>query len=435
MPASQIPLLPQRELTQAAPAQKQQRDSHADEDSFKQELNREIDRKREPEKSVQVEKKPEKTKQNQSYKDQVSEDVKDPQAVAAAIADNNATEVSADPEQGVKLIASESPSTQVPTETELSATTQTPETDTKPARVPEAEEAIAGQLSQQGGKDLPVDASAGAPEGKAGSSRNSTPVATSVAVSASVGKAAARQAAPSQSTPLSQFQQADNADAVDTPSADTPLLKAAQPEGESRRTQLFKLSADVDTSTLVQKPATQVSGVQHASAAYVHNTTAKPADAVLPQAATTTMQASIHSNVSSPQWQHSLGDQVSWMVSGKFHSAELKLHPAHLGPLEVKLHMHDDNKASVHFVSSHAVVRDAVDAAIPRLRELFEQQGLNLANVDVSAQGQQQQSMGGNGDSPGGNATAASSMQQDEGFSQTTTTVTTAVTQGLSIYA
>ncbi|HEY9050285.1 MAG TPA: flagellar hook-length control protein FliK [Gammaproteobacteria bacterium] len=87
-------------------------------------------------------------------------------------------------------------------------------------------------------------------------------------------------------------------------------------------------------------------------------------------------------------WAQGLSDQMAIMVQGKLQTAEMKLNPAHLGPMEIKLSMQDD-KASVTFVTQHAAVREALDVAMPRLREMFESQGLNLANVDVSQYSEQ----------------------------------------------
>jgi flagellar hook-length control protein FliK len=39
---------------------------------------------------------------------------------------------------------------------------------------------------------------------------------------------------------------------------------------------------------------------------------------------------------------------------------------------------------NVAFSSRHADVRDAVEQALPRLREMFEDKGLNLSDADVS---------------------------------------------------
>lgn len=103
------------------------------------------------------------------------------------------------------------------------------------------------------------------------------------------------------------------------------------------------------------------------------------------------LSTSIMTPLQSPGWSQQMTDQVNLMLKGGFQQADIKLNPAHLGPMEIKLSMNDD-KASIHFVSQHAPVRDAIDSALPRLREMLEQQGVSLADVDVSAQSEQQQS-------------------------------------------
>ena len=91
----------------------------------------------------------------------------------------------------------------------------------------------------------------------------------------------------------------------------------------------------------------------------------------------------ISANVQSPNWSQGLTEKVSWMLQGNMQSAELKLNPAHLGPLEVKLSIQDD-KASITFITAHGPVKEALDNAMPRLREMLEQQGVDLVDVDVS---------------------------------------------------
>lgn len=101
------------------------------------------------------------------------------------------------------------------------------------------------------------------------------------------------------------------------------------------------------------------------------------------------LSVAIDAQLQSPEWPRQMTDQVSFMAKGGFQQAEIKLNPAHLGPMEIKLSVSDD-KANVHFVTHHAPVRDAIDAAIPRLRDMLEQQGLSL-DVNVSTQSEQQQ--------------------------------------------
>ena len=82
-------------------------------------------------------------------------------------------------------------------------------------------------------------------------------------------------------------------------------------------------------------------------------------------------------------WGQDVADRVHWMVGQNLRQADLQLSPPELGPLEVRVVVTHD-QANVSFTSNHAHVRDALEAAIPRLREMLEQQGLNLANADVS---------------------------------------------------
>lgn len=95
-------------------------------------------------------------------------------------------------------------------------------------------------------------------------------------------------------------------------------------------------------------------------------------------------------------WGDELADRMQWMVGRNIQSAEIKVTPANLGPVEMKISMNND-QASVTLVSQHAPVREAMEAALPRLREMFADQGINQLNVNVSGQnasGQQQERQG-----------------------------------------
>ena len=80
-----------------------------------------------------------------------------------------------------------------------------------------------------------------------------------------------------------------------------------------------------------------------------------------------------------------LAEQVKWFVQAGLGTAEMKLHPANLGTLDVRVTMEAD-KAHVQFLSPHPVVREVIEAALPRLRETLAQDGLSLGNVSVSDQ-------------------------------------------------
>jgi hypothetical protein len=87
-----------------------------------------------------------------------------------------------------------------------------------------------------------------------------------------------------------------------------------------------------------------------------------------------------------PGWNEALGERVTWMAGNKVQNAELRLNPAELGPVRVQISI-DDGHATVNFTAQHPLTRDAIEQALPRLREMLADQGLSLQNANVSEQG------------------------------------------------
>ena len=94
--------------------------------------------------------------------------------------------------------------------------------------------------------------------------------------------------------------------------------------------------------------------------------------------------AALDARVGERGWDQGLGDKLIWMAGQKHSVAELHLNPPDLGPLKITLTLNDD-QASAQFVSAHAQVREALEAAMPRLREMLADSGITLGNADVSA--------------------------------------------------
>lgn len=86
-----------------------------------------------------------------------------------------------------------------------------------------------------------------------------------------------------------------------------------------------------------------------------------------------------------PGWSQAMGKQILMMVNQNIGTAEIRLNPAHLGPIEVLIDMSDE-QVSVSMSSRHAMVRDAMEQALPKLREMLEQNGFSLADADISKQ-------------------------------------------------
>ncbi|HEY1141935.1 MAG TPA: flagellar hook-length control protein FliK [Lysobacter sp.] len=76
------------------------------------------------------------------------------------------------------------------------------------------------------------------------------------------------------------------------------------------------------------------------------------------------------------------GARLVWMAEQRLGHAEIRLNPEHLGPIEVRVQM-DGTQVSAEFQSGHAGVRQAIEASLPRLREMLGQQGLQLGQTDV----------------------------------------------------
>ncbi|MGI9238570.1 MAG: flagellar hook-length control protein FliK, partial [Woeseiaceae bacterium] len=92
-------------------------------------------------------------------------------------------------------------------------------------------------------------------------------------------------------------------------------------------------------------------------------------------------------------WGERIGERVVMMAGNQLKQAEIRLTPAELGPLRVQVSM-DDGATHVTFHAQHAVTRDALEQALPRLREMLAENGLSLGQADVSERGVDE----GNGD-------------------------------------
>lgn len=92
----------------------------------------------------------------------------------------------------------------------------------------------------------------------------------------------------------------------------------------------------------------------------------------------------VATSVGQPGWSSEVGQRISWMASNELREAKLQLNPRSLGPVEIRIVYGHEQQLNVSFVASNPVAREALEAALPRLREMFEQQGLNLADTDIS---------------------------------------------------
>ncbi|MFC7300880.1 flagellar hook-length control protein FliK [Cognatiluteimonas weifangensis] len=76
------------------------------------------------------------------------------------------------------------------------------------------------------------------------------------------------------------------------------------------------------------------------------------------------------------------GNSVLWMTGKALGHAQLRVTPEHLGPIDVRLQL-DGARVHAEFTSAQPEVRQALEASLPRLREMLGQHGLDLAQADV----------------------------------------------------
>ncbi|HEY0489152.1 MAG TPA: flagellar hook-length control protein FliK [Telluria sp.] len=118
---------------------------------------------------------------------------------------------------------------------------------------------------------------------------------------------------------------------------------------------------------------------------------AAPLNAPVQQASLNIAQAAagvntdrIAARVGTPGWDNQVGQKIIWMVAGQEQSATLTLNPPEMGPMQVVLSVTND-QATVTFSANQLEVRQALENAMPKLREMMSESGIALGNATVDA--------------------------------------------------
>jgi flagellar hook-length control protein FliK len=154
-----------------------------------------------------------------------------------------------------------------------------------------------------------------------------------------------------------------------------------------------QLLAAADASTHAAAPTHADNGAGSSAINGLFSTNAAPQAATHASAPAMASTATLQAPVGSTPWQNELGQQLIRFSQRGDHQIELHLHPKELGPLQISLHV-NDQVAQAHFFATHAQVRDAVQQAIPQLREALAGQGIALGEAMVGQQQQQRQDSG-----------------------------------------
>ncbi len=89
--------------------------------------------------------------------------------------------------------------------------------------------------------------------------------------------------------------------------------------------------------------------------------------------------------VGSPGWGQEVGNRIVWMASRNESQAELVLTPPQMGRVSVSITVTGD-QAAASFASANPAVREALEAALPRLREILAEAGIQLGQAQVGAE-------------------------------------------------
>lgn len=114
--------------------------------------------------------------------------------------------------------------------------------------------------------------------------------------------------------------------------------------------------------------------------------------------ATVETAAHVATPVRDPHWGNEFSQKVVWVAGQDKQSAQLTLNPPQLGPVEVTINVSHDQATAV-FSSPHSEVRQAIETAMPQLREAFAAAGIELGQASVNSESFRQQQ--GNEQRPG----------------------------------
>lgn len=95
-------------------------------------------------------------------------------------------------------------------------------------------------------------------------------------------------------------------------------------------------------------------------------------------------QHTVQTPVNAHNWVDELGQKINWVANKDNGRAELILNPPHMGKIEVSINLNGD-QASASFTAANPSTREALQDAMPRLKEVLADAGIQLGQANVSA--------------------------------------------------
>jgi flagellar hook-length control protein FliK len=169
--------------------------------------------------------------------------------------------------------------------------------------------------------------------------------------------------------------------AIETPSRETPIATTfTVPANRTSPADELNTALREAVSIATQQPNTAPQ-TNAAALASLQNTAANVAAPAMQP-----VQLTVNTPINQDKWTDEFSQKITWLASSNNdQTAELHLNPPHLGPLDVVIKVSGD-QATALFTSPHAAVREAVEQAMPRLRDMLADNGIMLGNTTVSDQ-------------------------------------------------
>jgi flagellar hook-length control protein FliK len=98
-------------------------------------------------------------------------------------------------------------------------------------------------------------------------------------------------------------------------------------------------------------------------------------------------RAAVATPVGQPGFGQELSERVVLLTRSGVQSAQISLEPTGLGPVGVSIQVHG-HAASLVFTAQHEATRNALEAELPRLREMFAASGMQLSDASVGGRAQ-----------------------------------------------
>ncbi|MBN2647009.1 MAG: flagellar hook-length control protein FliK [Thiotrichales bacterium] len=87
-----------------------------------------------------------------------------------------------------------------------------------------------------------------------------------------------------------------------------------------------------------------------------------------------------------PQWGQAFGQRIGYMIHAQVQQAQITVNPEKLGPIHIKLQFDQDQQLQLTVLTQAGSAREAVEASLPRLKEILEQAGIDLGSMNLGSQ-------------------------------------------------